>query len=161
MFCYSNNGGSMRAVATGYIAQAGEVIFPDYATDEELSSAFAGYAAVNAAKTAIFSAQSALGGTVTVSSSGTPAINGNYPVDATTQAKLNAVTTYVMLNGAFPGDSSSMAWLDASGSVHTFPSIAVFKAFATAIADFVAKVSLYRDSGGTVGAIPSTAISIA
>lgn len=44
MFCYSNNGASMRAVDPDYVAQDGEVLFADYATDAELAQAFSGYA---------------------------------------------------------------------------------------------------------------------
>ncbi len=40
MFCYSNNGYSMRAVDTNYVAQSGEVLFSDYATLEQLNTAF-------------------------------------------------------------------------------------------------------------------------
>ena len=40
MFCYSNNGYSMRAVDNDYIALEGEVVFADYATTEQLSIAF-------------------------------------------------------------------------------------------------------------------------
>ena len=43
MLCYSNNGASMRAVDLDYVAQAGEVLFADYATDVELAQAFSGY----------------------------------------------------------------------------------------------------------------------
>lgn len=44
MLCYSNNGASMRAVDTDYVAQDGEVLFPDHATDADLAAAFPGYA---------------------------------------------------------------------------------------------------------------------
>lgn len=37
MFCYSNNGASMRAVDPSYAAQAGEVLFLDYATEAQLA----------------------------------------------------------------------------------------------------------------------------
>lgn len=40
MFCYSNNGYSMRSVDGDYIAQEGEVLFSDYATTEQLNAAF-------------------------------------------------------------------------------------------------------------------------
>lgn len=43
MFCYFNNGTSMRAVDPDYTVQAGEVLFPDYATDAQLATAFPGY----------------------------------------------------------------------------------------------------------------------
>lgn len=45
MYCYSNNGLSMRAVAPDYIAQTGEVIFSGVATPDELTEAFSSYAA--------------------------------------------------------------------------------------------------------------------
>lgn len=40
MFCYSNDGYSMRAVDHAYVPQDGEVIFADYATVEEKNTAF-------------------------------------------------------------------------------------------------------------------------
>lgn len=40
MFCFSNNGYSMRAVYNDYIVQDGEVLFADYATIEQLNEAF-------------------------------------------------------------------------------------------------------------------------
>lgn len=43
MFCYSNNGYSMRAVEDNYIAQDGEVLFRDYVTTEQLIAAFPNY----------------------------------------------------------------------------------------------------------------------
>ena len=41
---YSNNGLSFRAVDDDYVAQTGEVLFEDYATPDELTAAFSGYA---------------------------------------------------------------------------------------------------------------------
>ena len=43
MFCYSNSGASMRAVENGYVAQVGEIVFSDYATEAQLATAFPGY----------------------------------------------------------------------------------------------------------------------
>jgi hypothetical protein len=45
MYCYSNNGQSMRAVANNHAAADGEVLFAHEATAEELAAAFPGYAA--------------------------------------------------------------------------------------------------------------------
>jgi hypothetical protein len=45
VFCYSNDGSSMRAVDPDYTAQGGEVLFPDYATDAQLAAAFSGWTA--------------------------------------------------------------------------------------------------------------------
>jgi hypothetical protein len=45
MYCYSNNGMSMRAVDANYVAQTGEVTFPAILSTDQLTQAFAGYAA--------------------------------------------------------------------------------------------------------------------
>lgn len=44
-YCYFNNGLSYRAVASGYVAQSGEVVFADTPSTGDLTSAFAGYTA--------------------------------------------------------------------------------------------------------------------
>lgn len=103
----------------------------------------------------------AIKGGIAVISTGSPDINGTYPVDRTTQVKLNSAITYIMLNNAFPpAQASSMPWYDAEGNIHTFTSLATFKSFATAFADFVAHIDIYVSSGGEVGSIPSNEISI-
>lgn len=48
-YAYFNNGLSLKAVYDDYVAQTGEVIFPDIATPEDLTAAFSGYAAAQAA----------------------------------------------------------------------------------------------------------------
>lgn len=45
MYCYSNNGLSMRAVPAAYTAGTGEILFTDIATSEQLTSAFPDYSA--------------------------------------------------------------------------------------------------------------------
>lgn len=42
MFCYSNNGNSIRAVSDDYTAQAGEVVFDHLASESELEAVFPG-----------------------------------------------------------------------------------------------------------------------
>ena len=49
MYCYCNNGLSMRAVDPGYEPQEGEVLFEAIPTPEELSGAFPGYAGATVA----------------------------------------------------------------------------------------------------------------
>lgn len=44
-YVYSNNGMSFRAVDPDYKAQAGEVVFPDIATSQQLTSIFPSYTA--------------------------------------------------------------------------------------------------------------------
>ena len=43
MICYNNNGFSYRAVNDNYVAQAGEVLFSNYATVDQLNVAFSAY----------------------------------------------------------------------------------------------------------------------
>jgi hypothetical protein len=43
MYCYSNNGKSMRAVAVDYVVAEGEVLFDHTPTNAELALAFSGY----------------------------------------------------------------------------------------------------------------------
>jgi hypothetical protein len=103
-------------------------------------------------------AANAINAGLTISSTSTPAINGTYAVDANAQSKLNAVTTYVMLNNAFPANQSAMPWADMSGAAHAL-SIANFKAFATAIANYVAELDLYAN--GALTTIPANTVTIA
>jgi hypothetical protein len=46
MYCYSNNGQSMRAVAADHVAAEGEILFAHEATDTELEAAFPNRAAI-------------------------------------------------------------------------------------------------------------------
>jgi hypothetical protein len=66
MFCYSNNGLSMRSVDPDYVAQSGEVLFEGYATSDQLGTAFPGYAADKALADQFPAAQALLTKTDTV-----------------------------------------------------------------------------------------------
>jgi hypothetical protein len=95
-----------------------------------------------------------------VTSTSTPAVNGVY--STTPQSKLDIEGTIddILLNGTFPGGLTAMPWTDMSGAEHVFPSVAVFKEFATAYANFIDAVEDYINSAGTIGAIPSTSVTI-
>ena len=105
-------------------------------------------------------AASAIAAGVVITSTATPTLNGTYSCSGASQANINATITYILLNSTFPGSGSSMPWIDQAGSPHVFPSITEFKAFATAIASYVASVSIYGDSNGTIGSLPSNQIAI-
>lgn len=78
-----------------------------------------------------------LAGGLAITSTSTPTLNATYPCDSTTQSHVQAEVISILLNGAFVGGGTTLAWPDASGAVHQF-SLAAFKAFATAQAAFVA-----------------------
>ena len=105
-------------------------------------------------------AEIAIDNGVTVTSTSTPSLNGTYAIGPSSQAALTSVAAYVMLKSDFPGGSTTQPWSDAAGNVHIFPSTTVFEAFATGIADYVASVSVYGDSRGADGSLPSPSISI-
>jgi len=117
-------------------------------------------AAQSTARTVAAAVSAALAGGINLTSTGTPALNGNYSVSAQSIANVANVTTYILKNGRFPGGVSQLPWADTAGSMHAFPDVATFENFATAFADFVAAVQIYADSAGTVGSIPSNAITI-
>lgn len=104
-------------------------------------------------------AQVALSAGLTVASSGTPAIDGTFSVDPASQAKIAAVEVYILKNGTFPGGAASYQWPTMGGGFVTFPNIAAYQAWATAIADYVSALDMIiaADSGD----LPSASIAIA
>lgn len=130
----------------------------DYATFQTIQAAAA---AQQAALLPQKNASAAISSGIVITSTGTPALNGTYPLDQDTQGQLNGVITFILINGTFPNGISEMPWYDTSGAMHLFPSVAAFKDFATAFANYVATVTIYANSGGTIGSIPSNNITIA
>jgi len=111
--------------------------------------------------TPVQAAAAAIAAGIALTSTSTPALNGTYPCDPMTQVKLNNAITYVIVNNAFPpASATTLPWYDTSGVAHVFPSITLFKNFATAFADFVATLDIYASSNGEAGSIPSNEITI-
>lgn len=128
----------------GYTIEAGALVAPPPPTAAQLLGA---------------GAQKLLAGTVSITSTSTPALNGSYAITQADQVHISAEVQSIMLNGTFADGTGTCAWSDASGAIHTFPSIAEFKAFATAIGSFVA--ACYKALNGASTALPSTSITIA
>lgn len=87
---------------------------------------------------------------VALTSSGTPALNGNYAIDNHTQQNIQAISIYVAVNGRFPNGQSSQLWPDVNGTFHSFTSTAQWLAFATGVADFVAALQLGQAHSNTI-----------
>jgi hypothetical protein len=103
-------------------------------------------------------AQTALAAPVDITSTSTPSLNGAYAITDIDQAHITAVVTNILLTGSFPGGASTYDWPDASGALHTFPSVAEFKSFATALSAYVA--ALIGCTTGAVSALPNSSITI-
>ena len=104
-------------------------------------------------------AQTLLTGGLTLTSTGTPSLNGTYPADAATTAIINAEVTSILLNGVFADGTSTLSWPDTSGTMHVFPSPAEFKLFAAALASFVSGISKFQM--GITTSLPSNTVTIA
>lgn len=92
-------------------------------------------------------------------SSSYPALSGIYAVNPAALINIQAVTSYILVNAKFPGSSGTYPWLDSIGHPHLFPDVAEFQYFATAVADFVADLTLiYLTNSGT---LPSSTTTIA
>lgn len=162
MYAYSNNGLGFRVVPSDYIVQPGEVLLPtNNASPTQLAAAFPGYAAAIAARQVTAGSAVALNAGIAITSTGTPALNGTYALDQGSINAIDEVVLYIDTNGTFPEGAATLPYPDAAGAMHVFPSVAEFKAFATAAADLVALIDEYASSGGTVGSIPSNVITIA
>ncbi len=70
-------------------------------------------------------------------STGTPALNGTYPLDDSTLLKAVGEQSYIALKSTFTNGQMTRAWMDVSGAPHVFPSTAEFTAFGEAIAQYV------------------------
>ena len=103
-------------------------------------------------------AAAALAAGLTITSTSTPALNGTYACDTQTTLEIAQVDLYVLQNGTFPGGMTSYPWTDATGGVHVFPNITLYKEWAVAIANFVAACKL---AGVGAGALPSNSAVIA
>lgn len=105
-------------------------------------------------------AGAAIASGIVLTSTGIPALNATYAVDPATQSQINSIISFIMLNSAFPAGVTALPWPDTSGTIHTFPNVASFQAFATAVANYVATIAIYANSAGKIGSIPSNAITI-
>lgn len=91
--------------------------------------------------------------TLQIVSTGTPALNGTYAIDAGTLARLAEIVEGLQVTGAFPDGLSALPWPDASGAMHDFPTTASFIAFAEAVENYVVASNL--------GQTPATPVTMA
>ena len=100
-------------------------------------------------------AAAAIAAGITVTSASTPAINGTYACDPETIADINAEITFILVNGTFTGSGSTLTW-PANPSPVVFPSVAVYKAWASAVASYVGALKAFANGTPGVALPPST-----
>jgi len=103
--------------------------------------------------------QGALSSGLTINSASTPALNGVYAVDQNAEFNIASVMNYITVNGNFPGKAGVYPWADMAGSFHVIPNVTLFKAFATAIADYVSQWKLYA-AGASGVTQPAASVTI-
>lgn len=104
-----------------------------------------------------------IGAGVTITSTGTPALNGTYAVDDQTQLKIIGLLARIANGLGFPpGNSATLDYGDVQGNVHTFTETA-FKNLAVALGDFVLAATgvLQSRLNGGNDAWPSPNVTIA
>jgi hypothetical protein len=104
-------------------------------------------------------AEALLSSGLTITSTSTPALNGTYPATPTAVSYVQAEMLSVLINGTFADGETTLQWADATGTLHTFPNVAVFKAFATAVGAFVAAATKVEIGASTT--LPPASATIA
>lgn len=77
---------------------------------------------------------------LTITSTGTPVLNGTYSVGANEQGNITAIASGLNA-GKVPGGGSTFEYLDATGTAHSFTS-AAFIDFAAAVMNYVYAVDM-------------------
>lgn len=87
-------------------------------------------------------AQRAIYAGLNIVSNSNVSLNALYSVDPTAQQNVQAISQYILVNNKFPGSSNAIIWLDANAGSHSFTSVAEFQEFATAVANYVADLTM-------------------
>lgn len=77
---------------------------------------------------------------ITITSTGNPALNGTYALDAVSTAQIYQIGLFASQLSVFPSGTATQAYPDASGIPHTF-SVAEFVAFLRAVALLVSALT--------------------
>lgn len=99
-----------------------------------------------------------LAGGLTIQSTSTPALDGVYACDSSSVAHVSAEMISILSGDVFADGGTSATWADTTGGLHVFPSTALFKSFALAVAAFVAAIG--KVSIGASETLPVTTATI-
>ena len=100
-----------------------------------------------------------IAGGLSLTSTGTPALNGVFPIDTLAQSDIATESQFISTFSEFTnGGTVGLPWQQLSGAVVTFPTTTAFLAFAKAAGQMVAAGKLAVVQGA---AMPSAAVTIA
>lgn len=113
---------------------------------------------VNPPETTAQKAAALLAAGLTITSTGSTALNGTYACDALSQADIVAIETSLNAGKGFPGGATTFSYPDATGALHSF-SEANFTDFAAAVRDYVYALKSY--AAGQTTTLPVATATIA
>jgi hypothetical protein len=87
-----------------------------------------------------------------------PNISSTYPVDVMSVSKAMSTSLFVNMHKKFPGNQTTLSWLDTKGIAHEFESTELFETFAKALADYAADLDAVI--AGKSDKLPESMISI-
>ena len=96
-------------------------------------------------------------GGLTITSTGTPALNAVYAMDQTTIALITSEELYIVANGTFSNGTGTLTWLYAQPPV-TFPNVTSFKTVASTIAQTITALVDY--GAGATNTAPNMSVTI-
>jgi hypothetical protein len=132
---------------------------PGYTTIDSSDARWIAFQALLAAQQSF--AAAVLAGVV-ITSTATPALNGTYPCDRSTQQDIVSEQVFIASESTFTNGGTTIAWPDITGTFHSFPSTTEFTAFAKAIGQYVQalKAALATAQAGGAYVAPSNAFTI-
>ena len=71
-----------------------------------------------------------------ITSTSTPAINGNYSMDDSTRTNILGIQREIESKSVYPNKKTTMPWFDIAGVPHIFPNTAIWLPFGEAIAEY-------------------------
>ncbi len=158
MFAYSHDGTSFRAVDPDHVAAADEVLFQTYATVEQLTAAFPGYAAARLPSVAQQAASCLQNGTIHLACSSDPALDGTYAATLAVQSQIAAIAAGIGVGLGLPQGATTIPWQDTAGTDHAFTQ-PQFLEFGAVVRDYA--FALIRCTQGALTTLPSPALAIA
>lgn len=152
-----NPQGGWRTFDSGCPLLAGEVAFDHEPTAADIANTFPTVAAAMQRQAAY---PVAVAAGLTVTSTGTPAVDGVYALDPNSISNISYEAQHISTFSAFTnGTTTGMVWPLANGTFVTFPNTTVFLNFAKAAAQFMSQLKQYTVGVSGVAA-PSAAITI-